>query len=109
MQVLGWNLGGEVQRLARVVFQESAQDLLAAATAVGPGRVEEVAAKRDCLLERRLRLGLIRAGPARQSPHFVVDLTDRPAHPPRGAVDHRSFPLMVTSCVECSLPGKVGG
>jgi len=99
-----------VQRLARVVFQESAQDLLATATAVGPGRVEEVAAKRDGLLERRLRLGLIRAGPARQSPHAVVDLTDRPAHPPKGAVDHRSFPfIMVTSCVECSLPGKVGG
>src|SRR5208337_10763 len=39
---LGWNLGGDVQRLARVVFQEPAQDLLAAAAAVGPGRVEKV-------------------------------------------------------------------
>src|SRR5271157_2977235 len=106
---LGGNLGGEVQRLARVVFQEPAQDLLAAAAAAGPGRVEEVAAQRDGLLESCLRLGLIRAGPARQSPQAVADLTHRPAHPAKGAVDHRSLPFMVSGFVECSLPMKVGG
>src|SRR5271157_3406730 len=44
-----------------------------------------------------------------QPPHAVADLTHRPAHPAKGAVDHRSLPFMVSGFVECSLPVKVGG
>ena len=106
---LGGILVATYSVLSGWLFTSSPEQLLAVALAVGPGRVEEVAAELDGPLERAQRLVVVRAGPARQAPHAVADLADRPARPPKGAVVHRSFPLMVSGCVECSLPGKVGG
>ena len=111
LQALGWNLGGGGAASCPGGFSRARPGVCSSRGHCRRPRP----CRRSCSQARRPARAsfcdsvFIRAGPARQSPHAVADLTHRPAHPPKGTVDHWSFPLMVSGCVECSLPGKVGG
>ena len=52
LAVLRRDLGRDVQLLVRVPLQQLAEQLLALALAVGPGRVEEIATELDRAVER---------------------------------------------------------
>jgi len=64
------------------------EDLFAAAVAVGPGGVEEIAAEIDGALEGVEGFGVVRAGPAGESPHAVTNFTDVPSGAAELAIVH---------------------
>src|SRR6516162_3038087 len=67
---------------------ERAEQPFAAPLAVGPGRVEEIAASGDCGVERVRRLLVVGAGPPAHAPHPVADFGHRPPEPAKGTRAH---------------------
>src|SRR5262249_47192183 len=84
------DLGGGVELARGVGPDQLAQEALAGALAVGPRRVEEVAAGVQGKLEGLARLLLVGARPARQPPHAVAHLADLPARAAERPVAHAS-------------------
>src|SRR5580704_16250126 len=85
-----------------VLAQHFSQYLLAFSFAVRPRRIEEIAAQFNRPLQRSHALRIVRARPARQSPHAVPDLTHLPTRPPKPPVIHfcvsRVRPIAKEAC-----------
>ena len=92
--VFGRNFRGDVEFLAGVGAQDFSEDLFAAAFAVGPSGVKEIAAEIDGALEGVERFGVIGAGPAGESPHAVTNFADVPSGAAEAAVLHESGLLL---------------
>ncbi len=96
LAVFGRNFGGDVEFLVRptdggIIFvgaQNFSEDLFAAAVAVGPRGVKEIAAEIDGTLEGVERFGVVGAGPAGESPHAVSNFTDVPSGAAELAIAH---------------------
>ena len=88
LAILGRNFRGDVQFFDGVVAQNFSEDLFAAAVAVGPRGVEEIAAEIDGALESVERFGVVGAGPAGESPHAVTNFTDVPSGAAELAIAH---------------------
>jgi len=90
LAVFGRNFGGDVEFLVRptdggIIFvgaQNFSEDLFAAAVAVGPRGVKEIAAEIDGTLEGVERFGVVGAGPAGESHMpYPISLTFHPVRP----------------------------
>ena len=94
--VLGRNFGSDVEFLVRpanrgiilVGAENFSEYLFAAAGAVGPGSVKEIAAEIDGALQGVEGFGIIGAGPAGESPHAVTNFTDVPSGAAKLAIVH---------------------
>src|SRR4051812_17227688 len=71
-----------------MALQRGAENPLAAAVAVGPRSVEEVAAQLDCLVERGVRFLVVAAAPSGHAPHSVADIRHLPARAPERSIPH---------------------
>src|SRR5260370_6510109 len=78
-EIFGRNLRSDVKFLAGVGAQDFSEDLFAAAFAIGPCGVKEIAAEIDRALKGVEGFGVVRAGPAGESPHAVTNFTDVPS------------------------------
>src|SRR6266849_9866394 len=78
-EILWRNFRGDVKFLAGVGAKDFSEDLFAAAFAIGPSRVEKIAAEIDGALQGVERFGVVGAGPAGESPHAVTNFTDIPS------------------------------
>src|SRR6266849_4116066 len=87
-EVFGRNFRGDVESFAGVRAQNFAEDLFAAAFAVGPRGVKEIAAEIDGALQGVERFGVVGAGPAGESPHAVTNFTDVPSGAAELAIVH---------------------
>src|SRR5207245_7022857 len=94
--VLGRNFCGDVKFFVRpadggVVFvgaQDSSEQLLAVAFAVGPSGVKEIAAKIHGALERIEGFGVVGTGPAAHAPHAVTNFADVPSGAAKAPIAH---------------------
>src|SRR5207245_704071 len=71
-----------------VVAENFSEDLFAAAVAVGPRSVKEIAAEIDGALQRVKRFGVVGAGPAGESPHAITNFTHVPSGAAKLAIVH---------------------
>src|SRR5260370_12759017 len=78
-EIFGRNLRSDVKFLAGVGAQDFSEDLFAAAFAIGPCGVKEIAAEIARALKRVEAFGLLPAGPAGHAPHAVTNFTDVPS------------------------------
>src|SRR2546423_7640701 len=104
--ILRRDFRGRVKFPVRVRADEPAEQGLAPPLAVGPRRVEEVAAEFDRALKRLQRFFVVRAAPAPHAPHAVADLADLPPRAPESPVPHSGFPRLKR--VEVSSPKTTG-
>ena len=88
-EIFGRNFCGDVKFLSGVVAQNFSEDLFAAAVAVSPRGVKEIAAEIDGALEGVEGFGVVGAGPAGESPHAVTNFTDVPSGAAELAIAHR--------------------
>src|SRR5690606_9023329 len=88
LAVFGRDLRRGVQPPVGVLPDKLSKQALAAALAVGPRRVEEVAPQLDGAVERAQRLLIDGARPTAHTPHAVADLADLPAQSPESTVLH---------------------
>src|SRR6266516_3019298 len=77
-------------------LQRLAEELLALAAAVGPGRIEEITTEGERAIERAQRLLVIRPAPAGHAPHAVADFRDLPAGASKPAIAHIESSHMIT-------------
>src|SRR5207249_10325838 len=89
LTILGRNFRGDVQFFSGVGAQNFSEDLFAAAVAVSPRGVKEIAAEIDGALEGVEGFGVVGAGPAGESPHAVTNFTDVPSGAAELAIAHR--------------------
>src|SRR5439155_25164422 len=87
--ILGRNFRSDVQFFSGAGAQNFSEDLFAAAVAVSPCSVKEIAAEIDGALEGVERFGVVGAGPAGESPHAVTNFTDVPSSAAELAIAHR--------------------
>ena len=87
-QVFRRHLRRGVQLRSRVARQRFAQQLLAAAHAVGVRGIEEIASQLDRAIERSSRFLVVRAGPPAHAPHAVAHFGDLPARSAESAITH---------------------
>ncbi len=95
-KIFGRDFCGDVEFFVRptdtgIIFvgaQNFSEDLFAAAVAVGPGGVKEIAAEIDGALQGIERFGIVGAGPAGESPHAVTNFTDIPSGAAEFAIVH---------------------
>ncbi len=88
LKILGRNFCGNVKFLSGVGAQNFSENLFAAAVAVGPRGVKEIAAEIDGALQGVERFGIVGAGPAGESPHAVTNFTDVPSGAAELAIVH---------------------
>ena len=89
--VLRRDLGRQEHRRVRISPPCFAEDPLAAAHAVHPGGVEEVASARDRRAQRRQRFVIVGAGPTAHAPHAVADLGHLPARAAVFSIAHTAI------------------
>src|SRR6266446_497525 len=105
LKILGRNFRGDVKFFVRpantgIIFvgaQNFSEDLLAAAFAVGPRSVKEIAAEIDGALQGVERFGVVGAGPAGKSPHAVANFTDVPSGAAKLAIVHGEVVSLIAS------------
>src|SRR5436305_7014753 len=90
--ILRRDFRGGVKFPLRVRADEPTEQRLAMPLAVGPSRVEEVAAEFDRALKRLQRLFVVRAAPTAHAPHAVSYLADLPTRAPESPVSHPRLP-----------------
>src|SRR5712692_8905244 len=96
LAILGRNFRGDVKFFggpadSGIIFvgaKNFSEDLFAAAVAVSPRGVEEIATEIDGALQGVERFGVVGAGPAGESPHAVTNFTDVPSGAAKAAVLH---------------------
>src|SRR6516165_9594832 len=86
LAVFGRDLARHVELFVRMGSEGFAEQLFAVPVAVGPGGVEEIAAKSDGTVEGTEGLGIVGAGPAGHTPHAVADFADLPVGAAESAV-----------------------
>src|SRR6266576_3611595 len=90
LEIFGRNFRGDVKFLGGVGAENFSEDLFAAAFAVGPCGVKEIAAEIDGALQGVERFGFVGTGPAGESPHAVTNFTDVPSGAAELAIMHES-------------------
>src|SRR6266481_3833172 len=88
LKILGRNFRGDIKPFSGVGAENFSEDLFAAAVAVGPCGVEEIAAEIDGALQSVKRFGVVGAGPAGESPHAITNFTDVPSGAAELAIVH---------------------
>src|SRR5215204_2843748 len=79
LAILGGNLRGDVEPLPPMAPERFTQQPFAVTVPIRPGRIEEIASELDGPVERRKRLAILAAGPARHAPHAIAALGDGPS------------------------------
>ncbi len=88
LKIFGRDFCGDVKFFAGVRAKDFSENLFAAAVAVSPRGVKEIAAEIDSALQGVERFGVVGAGPAGESPHAVTNFTDVPSSAAEAAVLH---------------------
>src|SRR5690606_5424190 len=101
LAVFGRDLRGGVEALGRRLLDQLAEQPLAVPRAVGPGRVEEVAAELDGPAQRLARLFVVRAFPLAHAPHAITDFAHLPAGSPESTVLHEATSSWRSNHLKC--------